>query len=680
MPDQRRTDLALAAVLMAFTAASIAVSPVAAWQIAGGLGVTLVSLVSVPMRRTRPRTALAIITVCAGAGYALQLPSQLFVWAILAFALVRGPLRSGRLLTPAVLAVGLLAGTGYWLTTGRAAEALGYGLSIGLQVAFYTLAGAVLGRISRAVRARENARLHDEERARSAAALAVTRTRIADELGGGVLDGLRRLTARTAALEPAGSPGPAGPPGSPGPAGRDGDDARAVADLERDSRDVLARMRRTLSALREQDTTEPGPEPAADRPNPWLPTRRGLALAAAVGGLALAVGALPMRPIGQPDVDRVLPLFDVLSATPLVGVTLAVQVLALAWWRSAPATAFVVGTLAAIATGTLGGTNVIIETSWMFLVYAVATGGPPRRSGPLAAAGTLAVLIAYLTVPTITAQIATSPADLVLSYLVVPFLWYAGVRRREHRLHAETLRQERVADERRELLERERLRVARELHDVVAHHVSAVAVQAGAARVARDAQGRREALGHIAESGRRIAAALPELESLTPDPGGVALTADGVDELARQVRDAGVPVTCEVHGEPADPPGDPELFAQRIVTEALTNVVRHAGASDTRVRLDHAADEVRVLVADAGPVRGHRPYRHGSGLGTTGMTERARMLGGRVDAGPSPGGGWRVEARLPRAAAPGPDDLLREEDGRVSISSSTTTRAAPGPA
>jgi signal transduction histidine kinase len=139
-------------------------------------------------------------------------------------------------------------------------------------------------------------------------------------------------------------------------------------------------------------------------------------------------------------------------------------------------------------------------------------------------------------------------------------------------------------------------------------------------------------------------------------------------------------VTCEVRGDPVADAGDPELFAQRILTEALTNVVRHAGASDTRVLVEHGPDGVTVQVADSGPVTGHRGYAHGSGLGTAGMHERARMLGGQVEAGPVDGGGWRVHALLPRPGAPAGGVLLREDEEAVSISFSTTTRPVPGPA
>ena len=166
-----------------------------------------------------------------------------------------------------------------------------------------------------------------------------------------------------------------------------------------------------------------------------------------------------------------------------------------------------------------------------------------------------------------------------------------------------------------------------------------------------------EALTAIGEAGERIASALPPL--LAGDgPGAEAgddagLDAAAVEALAAPVRDAGLPVTVEVVG--TAPPDRPEadVFAARIVTEALTNTLRHAGPTPTRVTVRHDQDAVAVEVVDAGVRPGHRGAREGSGLGLVGMRERAALVGGSVEAGPA-GGGWRVAARLPRRAAGAP--------------------------
>lgn len=107
-------------------------------------------------------------------------------------------------------------------------------------------------------------------------------------------------------------------------------------------------------------------------------------------------------------------------------------------------------------------------------------------------------------------------------------------------------------------------------------------------------------------------------------------------------------MTAEVEGEPAAEPGEADLFAHRIVVEALTNVLRHAGPSATRLRVQHRPQEVVVEVRDSGVLPGHRTVTRGSGLGLVGVRERAALLGGAAEAGPDAEAGWVVRARLPR--------------------------------
>ncbi|GAA1693931.1 sensor histidine kinase [Fodinicola feengrottensis] len=123
----------------------------------------------------------------------------------------------------------------------------------------------------------------------------------------------------------------------------------------------------------------------------------------------------------------------------------------------------------------------------------------------------------------------------------------------------------------------------------------------------------------------------------------------GLDQLLDPIRSAGLPVEAEVVGKPAAIPGDAELFAQRIITEALTNALRYAGPSPTRVRVEHTAGTVSVQVSDDGPGAGQRLAGGGAGLGIVGMRERAELLGGSLRAGVE-GAGWTVRADLPRPA------------------------------
>ncbi|MCR2824734.1 sensor histidine kinase [Microbacterium sp. zg.Y909] len=203
----------------------------------------------------------------------------------------------------------------------------------------------------------------------------------------------------------------------------------------------------------------------------------------------------------------------------------------------------------------------------------------------------------------------------------------------------------------------DRVRIARELHDVVAHHVSAMGVQAGAARMVleRDPAAARTALGGVEASAR---SALEELRQLletlrTPDaaaaPADSTVRLSALADLVAHANDNGLPTTFTVVGEPAEPSELVQVNLYRIAQEALTNVRRHAGPGATAdVRLRYDADAVELEVTNTGRVRADRP-----GLGLVGMRERAAASGGALEAGPRPRGGFIVRARIPlRAAVP----------------------------
>jgi signal transduction histidine kinase len=232
--------------------------------------------------------------------------------------------------------------------------------------------------------------------------------------------------------------------------------------------------------------------------------------------------------------------------------------------------------------------------------------------------------------------------------------------RRERAQEHERTREE----EARRRVTEERLRIARELHDVVAHNISLVNLQAGVALHLFDERPEqaRTALVTIKEASKE---ALVELRSVlgvlrqvdepddvprAPTPGLARL-----DDLVAQSRAAGVEVRVTRSGDEgrALAPGI-DLAAFRIVQEALTNVARHAGPTTAEVRLTHRADglDVEVLDDGAGPGGGPSPGSGlGSGHGVAGMRERAEAAGGTLEAGPRPGFGWRVHARLPYAPA-----------------------------
>ncbi len=198
----------------------------------------------------------------------------------------------------------------------------------------------------------------------------------------------------------------------------------------------------------------------------------------------------------------------------------------------------------------------------------------------------------------------------------------------------------------------ERTRIARELHDVVAHSMSVMVVQAGAARRVLDAnpQQAADALEAIEDTGRqsldemrRILGVLrsdDEQLELAPAP-----SLDDFGRLVDQCEQAGLPVELTVEGDPVELPASLELSAYRIVQESLTNTLKHAGPARATVSVTYGAEELRVCVNDDG--RGAAATTAGAGQGLVGMRERVEAFGGSLDAGPRAGGGYAVSAVLP---------------------------------
>ncbi|MDQ0746594.1 signal transduction histidine kinase [Streptomyces africanus] len=201
----------------------------------------------------------------------------------------------------------------------------------------------------------------------------------------------------------------------------------------------------------------------------------------------------------------------------------------------------------------------------------------------------------------------------------------------------------------------ERLRIARELHDVLAHSISVINVQAGVglALLDSDPEQARTALTTIkAQSKEALGEVRQVLDTLRAPGDAPRAPAPGLDrlpELVEQAASAGL--TVEVEGEPPRLAPGTDLAAFRIVQEALTNVVRHSGSRHARVHLAHDADALRLRVDDDGPATG--ADAGGSGNGLAGMRERAAVLGGTIEAGPRPDGGFRVLAVLPLTASAG---------------------------
>ncbi len=221
----------------------------------------------------------------------------------------------------------------------------------------------------------------------------------------------------------------------------------------------------------------------------------------------------------------------------------------------------------------------------------------------------------------------------------------------------------------RRAVEAERARIASELHDVVTHNVSVMVVQAGAARsvLASSPDEAREALLAVEASGRTAMGELRHLLGLLAPAGGdeaVLVPQPGVSQvraLVDRVRAAGLDVELSVTGTRDLPPGV-DLAAYRVVQEALTNVIKHAGAARAAVALEYRPDDLLITVTDDGRPAPEPSGSWGSpgssgpnGRGLIGLRERIALYGGELDAGPRPGGGWRVRARIPleRPAWPG---------------------------
>jgi signal transduction histidine kinase len=247
--------------------------------------------------------------------------------------------------------------------------------------------------------------------------------------------------------------------------------------------------------------------------------------------------------------------------------------------------------------------------------------------------------------------------DFFFGNLVFGVVWIVGFslgrkfeeadEAKERAIRAEHEREERA----RMAVAEERARIARELHDVVGHSVSVMTVQAsGVRRLLRPDQEReREALLVVERTGREALAEMrrmvgvlrrpEEAPALAPQP-----TLDHLSRLVDQARESGLPVELRIEGEPSQLPAGLDLTAYRLVQEGLTNVVKHAQATRAEVLVSYGDGYLEVTVEDDGQGVGNGDS---GGHGLIGMRERVSVYGGEIDAGPQPGGGYRLRAKLP---------------------------------
>lgn len=343
-------------------------------------------------------------------------------------------------------------------------------------------------------------------------------------------------------------------------------------------------------------------------------------------------------------------------------VTALAMTVPLAWRRPAPIGVLVLVFLPLFAMKLAGRP---VESGYVTAVLVVAFSAVGafcarrRALGGLAMGfGLLAALLVLENVVVTEGDRSPAAGDFVFLGAIMAVVWALGAGLHERSLRADELeeRADRLEEEREEraraAVAQERARIARELHDVVSHSISVIAVQTGSMRrrlrhdrpdeateLLATEQTARQAL---AEMRRMLGLLRTEEDSaaLAPQPG-----LDHVGALVKQVGEAGLPVELDVSGEARPLPPGLDLAAYRIVQEGLTNVLRHAGPARARVAVRYGDRELELEVADDGS--GPGPDGNGAGHGIIGMRERVALYGGSLATGPGDGGGFVVRAVLP---------------------------------
>jgi signal transduction histidine kinase len=396
-------------------------------------------------------------------------------------------------------------------------------------------------------------------------------------------------------------------------------------------------------------------EPAAAPPAPllaglWSRLARRAApdlVDAAIAAACFAAFTVPVLPAaGSARQAGLEALFGVLAAAPLVV-------------RRRWPVPVVLTVTAVYVAAALAGVNFTpaISNAGPDLAVAVFTAADRAGRRRSLAAAAVAGLATWVSLP-VAVRLHPHDGQDAVQLVAVVLAWLAGdlVRAsRGYRRQLRLLERGRAAEELRLARAEERLRLSREVHDVVSHSLSAIAVQAGVARMVLDSQPSHAgpALTAIETASR---SALDELRGLLrqfrdPDEAAesAAPTLSDLPALIARLRRAGHEISYRSTGQPRSYGAAVELSAYRIAQEALTNVTKHAGGAPARVQVDHGDGELTVTVADDGSPA-LAPPAAGAGLGISGMRERALLLGGTLSAGPAPGGGFTVIARLPAKA------------------------------
>ncbi|MEN8234886.1 MAG: histidine kinase [Actinomycetota bacterium] len=351
--------------------------------------------------------------------------------------------------------------------------------------------------------------------------------------------------------------------------------------------------------------------------------------------------------------DEVIEALGYRTPDPLAITLILLQTVPIAFRRRLPTTALVVVSTGFFLDRNLNYPGTIALFGLLFVFHAVGSELPRRRA--MITGWTTIVLMTAFTISGVFAGLVSIGTPIVV-FVFTSFPFILGLESRERRgAEAElALRAKQLEFDKAETLRQERARIARELHDVVAHEMTVSTIQAAAAarligrndEEAKKAAEEAERAGHegLVELRRLLGMLRPEdSASRSPQPGLSQL-----GTLIDQMNEAGLDVTIEIEGgSRAIPPGM-DLNAYRIVQESLTNVLKHAGPDATAsVEITHRPDGVDIAVTDDGRGAAAAIGSAHTGHGLISMRERAAMLNGTFDAGPRPGGGFRVEASLP---------------------------------
>lgn len=371
--------------------------------------------------------------------------------------------------------------------------------------------------------------------------------------------------------------------------------------------------------------------------------------------IACTLGWLPGLPLFRGTAGPRLVVFESFSSTcwQLLAPTV-VMVLSAFLLRRRPLFALAVLLAASLAAAAIPSPRPVVFLPVVPVGIAICfiAASRPRRVSAGSAAATVGILWFRWLAPVPQRGLHRDTlAEWLVIALAAAVAWLIGYAIRQNRGYAEELRAHAITAE--------RLRIAREVHDMVAHSIGIIAIQAGAGSRVIDTQpeAARDALSAIEATSRDTLAALQhmlsawrragqdhEADALPPGP-TPGLTE--VNDLVRTAMDAGVHLDVQWRGPRRQLPADIDASAFRIIQEAVTNVIRHAGASQCQVIIDQHDSDLAIEVID----NGCGGAMNGAGYGIAGMRERAALLHGHLTAGPQPAGGFRVAAQLPVPAA-----------------------------